>query len=314
MIPTCLTCGATLASAPDPETTEPTVSCPTCLAALLTRIESALDSSTTRVAGAFPRKRATLPVGPYAATTVTVGGVMWAACRGQQDSNAARLLDATVAHRSFVGARHAVAVLRAPQGSSKYDSGTDDYLRAYQAAAWHGCGVLFLRETATAVDPVWQPPPPPVDHRRFLDVIESDIRIALAAPDAIPADFLHSSTDAECVVRPIVHQVLYKRGYNRAESQYTSFWRRSATDGTWRIEGSDAPRRLALEVKLAEDVDWPLSQPVEALAAHDAVLVVRLVTPGVSKSLAGASPAARDAMASLVAALPVRSIEHNSAV
>jgi hypothetical protein len=93
-----------------------------------------------------------------------------------------------------------------------------------------------------------------------------------------------------------------------------SFWRRAATDGSWRIEGGDSPRRIALEVKLAEDVDWPLCQPIEALAAHDAVLVVRLVTPGVGKSLAGLAPAAKDAVARMIGALPVRSIEFNTAV
>jgi hypothetical protein len=281
---------------------------------LLAKIEVALASSTTRVAGAFPRKRATLPVGAYTATTVLIGGALWAACRGLQDSNAARLLDAAVAHRSFVGARYAVAILNAPQGASKHDRGTDEYLRAYQAAAWHGCGVLFLRGGAPATEPVWQLPPPPSDHRRFLDALESDIRAALVAPDAIPSDFLHSSTDAECVVRPIVHRALYKRGYNRAESQYPSLWRRAVTDGSWRIEGGDSPHRIALEVKLAEDIDWPVSQPIEALAAHDAVLQVRIVTPGVGKSLALASPAAREALAAVVAALPIRSIELNSAV
>lgn len=312
MIPICTMCGAPLASAPDPTT--PTLSCAVCLAALLAKIEGALDASTTRVAGVFPRKRATLPVGAYTAATVSAFGALWAACRGLQDSNAARLLDAAVAHRSFVGARYAVAILNAPQGASKHDRGADEYLRAYQAAAWHGCGVLFLRGGAPATEPVWQLPPPPNDHRRFLDALESDIRAALVAPDAIPSDFLHSSTDAECVVRPIVHRALYKRGYNRAESQYPSLWRRAATDGSWRIEGGDSPHRIALEVKLAEDIDWPLSQPIEALAAHDAVLQVRIVTPGVGKSLVGASPAAREALAALVATLPIRSIELNSAV
>ena len=310
MITICSTCGATLAAVPDPTT--PTVSCATCLAALLARVESALAASTTRVAGVFPRKRATLPVGGYTATTVTIGGVTWAACRGQQDSNAARLLDAAVAHRSFVSARHAVAILQAPPGS-KHDPGADEYLRAYQVAAWHGCGVLFLREGTPASAPRWQLPAPPPDHRRFLDVVESDIRAALTVPDAIPADFLHSSGDAECVVRPVVHRALYKRGYDRIESHYPSFWRRAVTDGSWKIDGGDMPRRIALEVKLAEDVDWPLCQPIEALAAHDAVLVVRMVTPGVSKSLAGVSPAAKDAMAAMSAVLPVRSIEINIA-
>jgi hypothetical protein len=308
----CTTCGSALAATLDP--TAPTVSCPKCLAALLTKINGALAGSTTRVAGVFPRKRATLPVGAYTATTVSVGGVTWAACRGQQDSNAARLLDATVAHRTFVGAPHAVAILQPPAGASKHDRGTDEYLRAYQAAAWHGCGVLFLREGAPVAEPAWQLSAPPVDHRRFLDALESDIRAALAAPEAIPSDFLHSSTDAECIVRPIVHRLLFKRGYNRAESQYPSFWRRAATDGSWRIEGGDSPRRIALDVKLAEDIDWPLSQPVEALAAHDAVLMVRIVTPGVGKSLVGASPAAKEALASLVATLPIRAIDFNSAV
>jgi hypothetical protein len=308
----CTTCGASLAGAPDPAT--PSLSCAACLAALLSKIDVALAASTTRVAGAFPRKRATLPVGAYTAATVSVGGVLWAACRGQQDSNAARLLDAAVAHRSFVGAPHAVAILTPPQGSSRYDRGAEEYLRAYQSAAWHGCGVLFLRDGAAELEPRWQLPPPPNDHRRFLDVVESDIRAALAAPDAIPSDFLHSSTDAECIVRPIVHRALYKRGYNRVEAQYPSLWRRAVTDGSWRIDGGDMPRRIALEVKLAEDIDWPVSQPIEALAAHDAVLQVRIVTPGVSKSLAGASQAAKEALAALVAALPVRSIELNSAV
>jgi hypothetical protein len=308
----CSTCGATLAQAPDPA--DPSLSCTACLAALLARVNGALAASTTRVAGVFPRKRATLPVGAYTATTVTVGGELWAACRGQQDSNAARLLDATVAHRLFVGARHAVAILTAPQGASKHDRGTDEYLRAYQAAAWHGCGVLFLRESSPTLEPAWQLPPPPSDHRRFLDAVEGDIRISLASPDAIPSDFLHSSTDAECIVRPIVHRALYKRGYNRAESQYPSLWRRATTDGSWRIDGGDMPRRIALEVKLAEDIDWPLSQPIEALAAHDAVIQVRIVTPGVGKALVGASPAAKEALKALVAALPVRSVEFTSAM
>ena len=312
MIPLCTTCGAPLAGAPD--ATNPALSCAGCLAALLTKIEAALTASTTRVAGVFPRKRATLPVGAYTAATVSAFGALWAACRGQQDSNAARLLDAAVAHRSFVGARYAVAILNAPQGASKHDRGTDEYLRAYQAAAWHGCGVLFLRGGSPATESGWQLPPPPSDHRRFLDALENDIRAALVAPDAIPSDFLHSSTDAECIVRPIVHRVLYKRGYNRAESQYPSLWRRAATDGSWRIDGGDMPHRIALEVKLAEDIDWPLSQPIEALAAHDAVLQVRIVTPGVSKSLALASPAAREALAVAASALPIRSIEVNSAV
>lgn len=312
MTPLCITCGAPLAGPPD--ATNPALSCAGCLASLLTKIEAALTASTTRVAGVFPRKRATLPVGAYAAATVSAFGALWAACRGQQDSNAARLLDAAVAHRSFVGARYAVAILNAPQGASKHDRGTDEYLRAYQAAAWHGCGVLFLRGGSPTTDAGWQLPPPPSDHRRFLDAVESDIRAALVAPDAIPSDFLHSSTDAECIVRPIVHRALYKRGYNRAESQYPSLWRRAATDGSWRIDGGDMPHRIALEVKLAEDIDWPLSQPIEALAAHDAVLQVRIVTPGVSKSLALASPAAREALAVAASALPIRSIEVNSAV
>jgi hypothetical protein len=299
---------------PIPDPANPTPSCAACLTALLSKIDNALAASTTRVAGVFPRKRATLPVGAYTATTVTFGGEAWAACRGLQDSNAARLLDATVAHRMFVGARHAVAILQAPQGASKYDRGTDEYLRAYQAAAWHGCGVLFLRDGSSTLEPRWSLPAPPADHRRFLDALESDIRAALAAPDAIPSDFLHSSTDAECIVRPIVHRLLFKRGYNRTEAQYPSLWRRAVTDGSWKIDGGDSPRRIALEVKLAEDVDWPLSQPIEALGAHDAVLAVRIVTPGVGKSLLGASQTAKEAFARVVETLPVRSIEFNSAV
>lgn len=306
----CPSCGARRDAASEP-TTQP-LSCADCLAALFAKVDSALAASTTRVAGVFPRKRATLPLGAYTATTVSMFGETWAACCGQQDSNAARLLDAAVAHRMFVGAKHAVAILQPPQGASKHDPGSEAFFRAYQAAAWHGCGVLFLRDTTPAVEPRWRVPPPPRDHRRFLEVLEGEIRAALAAPDAIPQDFLYSSSDAECIVRPIVHRVLFQRGYDRGEAQYSSFWRRAATDGSWKIDSGDAPHRVALEVKLAEDVDWPLCQPIEALAAHDAVLQVRLVTPGVSKSLAGLAPAAKEAMARVVEALPVRVIEFNS--
>lgn len=306
----CPSCGARRDAIP--ETTTPLLSCSACLAALLAKVDSALAASTTRVAGVFPRKRATLPLGTYTATTVSAFGETWAACCGHQDSNAARLLDAAVAHRLFVGARHAVAILKPPQGISKHDPGSDSFFRAYQAAAWHGCGVLFLRETTLAAEPRWQLPPPPRDHRRFLEALEADIRAALAAPDAIPQDFLYSSSDAECIVRPIVHRLLFKRGYDRGEAQYASFWRRAVTDGCWKIDSGDAPHRIALEVKLAEDVDWPLCQPIEDLAAHDAVLQVRLVTPGVSKSLAGVALAAKEAMASVALALPVRVIEFNS--
>lgn len=284
------------------------------LDALVENAEAALNASVMRVAGVFPRKSSTLPVVGYTVATIDFGGETWAVCSGKQDSNAARLLDAAVAHRMGVGARYGVAILRPPPGTSKYDAGTPEFLRAYQAAAWHGCGVLFLRETAIPTAPRWQAPPPPADHRRFLEGLESDIRGALAAPDAIPSDFLHSSSDAECIVRPIVHRLLRRRGYDRTEAHYASFWRRAMTDGSWRIDGGDSPRRIALEVKLAEDVDWPLCQPVEALAAHDAVLVVRIVTPGVGKSLAGLAPAAKEAVARMTRTLAVRSIEFNSAV
>lgn len=308
----CPSCGAPVDATHAPTT--PSLACSACLAALIARVEGALAASTTHVAGVFPRKSATLPVGGYTAATVTIGSETWAACRGRQDNNSARLLDAAVAHRMFVGAKHAVAVLEAPYGASKHDQGSDEFLHAYQAAAWYGCGVLFLRASAPTVAPRWQVPPPPADHRRFLDALALDIRVALAGPDILPADFFHNSGDAECVVRPIVHRLLYKRGYNRTEPYYSSLWRRAATDGSFRIDGGDSPHRIALEVKLAEDVDWPLCQPIEALGAHDAVIVVRIVTPGVSKSLAGLSPAAREAMTRVVETLPVRSIEFHSAV
>ena len=284
------------------------------LVALIAKGEGALAASTRLVAGVFPRRNSTLPVVGYAAAVFDFGGDTWAACSGKQDSNAARLLDAAVAHRMSVGARYAVAILHPPPGNSKHDPGKPEFLRAYQAAAWHGCGVLFVRETPLALPPRWQMPPPPADHRAFLDALECDIREALAAKDAIPTDFLYSSSDAECIVRPIVHRLLFKRGYNRTEAHYGSFWRRGATDGSWRIESGDSPRRIALEVKLAEDVDWPLCQPIEALAAHDAVIVVRVVTPGVSKSLAGVSARAKEALAQVIRTLPVSSIEFNSAV
>ena len=284
------------------------------LDALIEKAEAALAVSVLRVAGVFPRKTSTLPVVGYTVGTVEHGGETWAVCSGKQDSNAARLLDAAVAHRMGVGARYGVAILRPPPGTSKYDAGTLEFLRAYQAAAWHGCGVLFVRETAIPTLPRWQAPPPPSAHRRFLEGLENDIRGSLASPDVIPSDFLHSSSDAECIVRPIVHRLLYRRGYNRMDAHYASFWRRAMTDGSWWIDGGDSPRRIALEVKLAEDVDWPLCQPIEALAAHDAVLVVRIVTPGVGKSLAGIAPAAKEAVSRMSRTLPVRSIEFNSAV
>jgi hypothetical protein len=284
------------------------------LVALIAKGEGALAVSTRLVAGVFPRRNSTLPVVGYAAAVFDFGGNTWAACGGKQDSNAARLLDAAVAHRMSVGARYGIAILHPPAGNSKHDPGKPEFLSAYQAAAWHGCGILFLRETPLSTPPRWQMPPPPADHRRFLDALECDIREALAAKDAIPSDFLYSSTDVECIVRPIVHRLLFKRGYNRAEPHFGSFWRRAMADGSWRIDSGDCPRRIALEVKLAEDVDWPLCQPIEALGAHDAVLVVRVVTPGVGKSLAGVSARAKEALAQVIKALPVCSIEFNSAV
>ena len=138
------------------------------LDALLEQAEAVLAVSVLRVAGVFPRKTSTLPVVGYTVGTVDFGGETWAVCSGKQDSNAARLLDAAVAHRMGVGARHGLAILRPPPGTSKYDAGTVEFLRAYQAAAWHGCGVLFLRETAIPTLPRWHPPPPPADPRRFL--------------------------------------------------------------------------------------------------------------------------------------------------
>src|SRR5512132_2502462 len=155
------------------------------LDALIEKAEAALAVSVLRVAGVFPRKTSTLPVVGYTVATVDFGGETWAVCSGKQDSNAARLLDAAVAHRMGVGARYSVAILRPPSGTSKFDAGTPEFLRAYQAAAWHGCGVLFLLETTNPPSPRWQTPPPPADHRRFLEGLENDIRGALATPAVI---------------------------------------------------------------------------------------------------------------------------------
>jgi hypothetical protein len=97
-------------------------------------------------------------------------------------------------------------------------------------------------------------------------------------------------------------------GYTRCETGFKSMWRGASTDGSWKDEGA-ACRRIALEVKFQEDVGVPLSQAMDYLGTHDAIVVVRLVDAKTRKTLDGLPAEHAKALELASARLPYRSIE-----
>jgi hypothetical protein len=221
----------------------------------------------------------------------------WVAVVGHQNPESARLIEAAVAYRYKEGSPAGVVAIleKHPSASSKAALPKDDYVTRYQTVAWQGLNVLFtFRDDAASQCHAWkQTSLSPADD---FPAIARDVELVLNLDKEtwIP---IEGSNEAEGLVRPSVHTVLKRYGFKRERGipapkgtslvkneddgegtggkGYQGFWRRGASDGLWsRTTGT--PHRIALEVKVSEDVDAPLCQVIDHLGAAGAVLVVRV--------------------------------------
>lgn len=290
-----------------PETELPAI--PSDPQALIEQARTALNTKGRDAVGDFRR----LPTSKVRGADFEWGGQRWVACRMAQDPSAARLLDAAVAFRSTVpDAVGAVAILTAPTSGGKRRQGLEaHYVQRYQSAAWHGLGVVFVAEH------------PKSEAARSWSVGAEATRgdfddLARAVQSQLHKDCAswtraEESREAEGLVRPSVHRALLAAGFRRSFRDtdkphggkcYHGFWRRAEADGVW-VRDSGAPRRVALEVKLGEDVEAPLCQVVDHLGHADAVLYVRHRQGGGATSYG----AATGMVEALLRRLPVAWIE-----
>ena len=279
--------------------------------ALIDQARKALNPEGRDAVGDFRR----LPTSKVRGAVFNWSDQQWVACRMAQDPSAARLLDAVVAFRSTVpDAVGAVAILTAPTSSAERKGArktSDDYVRRYQSAAWHGLGVVFVAELPKSeAARSWSVGATPErgDFDDLARAVESQLRA-----DSASWTRAEDSREAEGLVRPSVHRALLAAGFRRSFKDtdkphggkcYRGFWRRAEADGVW-VRDSGVPRRVALEVKLGEDVEAPLCQVVDHLGHADAVLYVRLRQGGGATNYG----AATGAVEALQRRLPVAWIE-----
>ena len=119
---------------------------------------------------------------------------------------------------------------------------------------------------------------------------------------------INGSHEAERAVLPIVDQVLRNHRWHPCDKKFPSFWRDAITDGAWEREDG-FPRRLAIEVKLNEDVEQPFTQIVEDLGYVDAVIQVRLVKQETRKKLSKLPLEAKVKKTEAEERLPIRFIK-----
>jgi hypothetical protein len=246
----------------------------------------------------------------YTGADLRIDDETWAVCRGAQVPSAARLLDTAVAFKMKKGARYGVAILQPPVSSGDHGPADPWFVARYQAAVWQAFDIAFIQEGGTDADAgnTWRLLPALPLHTPFLDDLVSKIRDGLAG-NAIPEDFVHESRDAEAVVRPVVHRILGEMQYRHVRTSYESMWRGASTDGSWENARAKCAR-IALEVKLQEDLGNPLCQPLDYFGAgYDAVIQVRLVNASTRAKIAQLPRELGEAVDAAKRRLPFRSIE-----
>ena len=255
-------------------------------------------------------------VTPYLGAKFCFEDASWAVCRGHQIPGSARLLDATVAYMKDIGATNGVAILKPPKKSTcNSREPKAEFLRRLQAAAWIGCKVVWITaDTAEgslartwACDKSFEPDD--LD-KSDLDKTVAKMRAALE-PGPLDWAKLTKSRDAENCIRDVLDNVLSALSYEPTSRSFAACWRKAITDGVWKRE-SGHPVTLALEVKLKEDMEAPLSQVVDDISQFDAVVCIRVVTPEARQKLqevARVAPLQEEALRSLQKALPIRYID-----
>ncbi len=236
----------------------------------------------------------------------------WTVCRAAQIPGCARLIDVAVELRARTDGAHGVVAILAPPDPVPKNAKLPDevYVRRYQAAAWYGLGIVFAVDAPDGVPgTTWNPAAAPVrgDFDTLADAIEAKIHDDIGG--WIPAE---DSREVEGMVRVSVHLALAEHNFYRSlrsndgpsgGKSYQGFWRRGEADGVWARSGP-VPTRLALEVKMHEDIEAPFCQLLDDLGHSDAAINVRVAD---GKTIEYG--AAKAAMAGLSQRLPVRYIE-----
>jgi hypothetical protein len=247
----------------------------------------------------------------YRGAYFSISGRSIAAVRTQLVSSNARLIDSAVAFRSLRGADLAVAILDPPENSKRReDSGvTEAYRERYAAWAWHALKVIWV--TADRLQQPWTVAPIAPPHpKEWLDKIATDARAALMSAPPFEGD--RDSRLAEEYVRRHLCDLLHREGFSRCKrTSYASFWRKPNCDGIWLRDG-ESRHRLAIEVKVTEDIEAPFCQVMENLGESDSVLYIRVLNAAARRrfeSLKHHSPQAREERASFSERAPVRFID-----
>ena len=204
---------------------------PVDVAALLSAAGEALaESVETHVKGMKGVRRAKF----------TYGSQAWTACEARQTPSCARLVDVATEYRYEMGASGAVALLTAPRPTAKRKPKLPDepYLRQYQAALWHGLGVVFVVDTANGPTQKWAPGICPV--RGEFDTLAEDVHTRLRADVGrwIPAEDsreVEGLVDGPFTTRScsMGSDVRYKGSRSPARARLPGFL--AARGGRWRL-------------------------------------------------------------------------------
>jgi hypothetical protein len=239
------------------------------------------------------------------AATFDVDGLPWGVISGAQRPPSAELLDAAAAYSHHHGGRNVVALIGPDKDGHEQAPG--DFRRRFQAAAWHGLGVVWVESEGSAKG-IWAPGDAPAKgdfeqlaaacHRALDEVAARDRAMWLALLEK------KASREAEGHVSESVNAALNPFGFKErpvTDRKFRASWRGAAADGVWGREGG-LPASLALEVKVSEDWNAPFCQVFDDLGAFDAAIHVRLVSGAENRAPNGM----REAMAKAEEALPLR--------
>jgi hypothetical protein len=284
---------------------------PIDIGGLREEIERALGGKDSRgVTGEWSASRGRGRV--YRGAPFRFEGKDWVVVRGQQRPAAAQLLDSTAWFKLQTGAKHAVALLDPEKKKPHHDPAQDAFRLKYQAAVWHGLGIVAM---VTEQRGAWQWEPGVRPTLRGLDDLARRVREEIAAQYSqdssrwIKVVRDKDSKAAEALVSEAVAAALAPQ-YAQANSKDRAFkavWRDAVADGLW--VGRQGEPRIALEVKVAEDVGAPFCQAFDDLGVFDAVMYVRLASAKTRKELARRE-GLEELKADVQRKVPVRFIEH----
>jgi hypothetical protein len=269
---------------------------------VIRRAEEALARAAKPIAGGWGQSATKRSV--YKGAEFKVGEESWVACRGPQRPALARLLDATAWMKSERSAHGAVAILCKPDiptAKREYPV-PPGFADRHARAAWVGCGILVV-VTDDANPPKVLDPLPRDGLPDLRDLADRAIQRHMAAE---PASWrgIRRSRMAEEHVRSALRSLGEMRPGR--EGRFRAHHRNAETDGI--LERSVAPMRVALEVKVDEDLEAPVGQILDDLGAFDAVLCVRVLRSHATRERYEKLKALRDSMA---ARLPVVFLDYD---